>query len=200
MMTVRLARLKKNGPSGLRWSILPPQFRTDLTCNGTKIAAKYANGTDELFPPFWEIDYLYIPLYVSNLEDWVLVRIDMRTMEMLQYWSNNRYTKDYRRLLFLPVIDPMPICFEWLLDEIKYWQRFEGPYLEPKHRHIKLAFTDDYLPKDGGDLGGDSGVLVCMLIQKLVERKPVSMEGNFKDTCKAYRLFMAEQLYRARTG
>ncbi|KAD4385319.1 hypothetical protein E3N88_25487 [Mikania micrantha] len=99
-------------------------------CNGrlwpmvekSKFAAIYANGTHELYPPFWEVDYVYIPLCTRVVDDWYLVRINLQTMELVQYWPNKGYAKDYRRLIHFPTMDVLPLKFDWLLDEIQYWR------------------------------------------------------------------------------
>ncbi|KAL8228329.1 hypothetical protein R6Q57_015913 [Mikania cordata] len=77
MMRVRGANFRKNGASGLRWTILPPEFRDILIFKEIKFAAMYANGTHELYPLFWEVDYVYIPLCTRVVEDWYLVRINL---------------------------------------------------------------------------------------------------------------------------
>ncbi|KAD2392886.1 hypothetical protein E3N88_39863 [Mikania micrantha] len=112
MMRVRGANFRKNGPSGLRWSILPPEFRDILILKESKFAAKYANGTHELYPPFWEVDYVYIPLRTRVVEDWYLVRINLQTMELVQYSPNKGYAKDYRRLIQFPTMDVLPLKFD----------------------------------------------------------------------------------------
>ncbi|KAL8226443.1 hypothetical protein R6Q57_016275 [Mikania cordata] len=67
MLHFRDARLRTNGPSGLRWTILPSEFRDILILKESKFAAVYANGTHELYPPWWEVDYIYIPLCIRNV-------------------------------------------------------------------------------------------------------------------------------------
>ncbi|KAD5317858.1 hypothetical protein E3N88_17804 [Mikania micrantha] len=118
MMRVRGANFRKNGPSGLRWTILPQEIRDILILNESKFAAIYPNGTHELYPPFWEVDYVYIPLCIRVVEDWYLVRINLQTMELVQYWPNKGYAKDYRRPVHFPTIDVLSLKFD-LLDEIQ---------------------------------------------------------------------------------
>ncbi|KAD7479928.1 hypothetical protein E3N88_03064 [Mikania micrantha] len=199
MMHFRDARLRTNGPSGLRWTILPPEFRDLLILKESKFAAVYANGTHELYPPWWEVDYIYIPLCIRNVGDWYLVRINLQTMELVQYWPNKGYIKDYRSLIHFPTMDVLPIKFDWLLDEIQYWRKYDGVYIDKRDRHLKVHnANDDYAPKDGGDLGGDTGVLACMLMQHLVQNKNLNVDDDFKNKCMKYRRYMAEQYYNWR--
>ncbi|KAL8200608.1 hypothetical protein R6Q57_011947 [Mikania cordata] len=138
MMRVKGANFRKNGPSGLRWTILPPEFRDILILKESKFAAIYANGTHELYPPFWEVDYVYIPLCIRYVEDWYLVRINLQTMELVQYWPNKGYAKDYRRLIHFPTMGVLPLKFDWLLDEIKYWKRYDGIFIDKKDIYLKV--------------------------------------------------------------
>ncbi|KAD7477558.1 hypothetical protein E3N88_00694 [Mikania micrantha] len=199
MMHFRDARLRTNGPSGLRWTILPLEFRDILILKESKFTAVYANGTHELYPPWWEVDYIYIPLCIRNVGDWYLVRINLQTMELVQYWPNKGYIKDYRSLIHFPTIDVKPIKFDWLLDEIQYWRKYDGVYIDKRDRHLKVHnVNDDYAPKDGGDLGGDTGVLACMLMQQLVQNKNLNVDDDFKNKCMKYRRYMAKQYYNWR--
>ncbi|KAL8265924.1 hypothetical protein R6Q59_003268 [Mikania micrantha] len=157
MMHFRDARLRTNGPSE------------------SKFAAIYANGTHELYPPWWE------------------------TMELVQYWPNKGYIKYYHSLIHFPTMDVLPIKFDWLLDEIQYWRKYDGVYIDKRDRHLKVHnVNDDYAPKDGGDLGGDTGVLACMLMQQLVQNKNLNVDDDFKNKCMKYRRYMAEQYYNWR--
>ncbi|KAD1072739.1 hypothetical protein E3N88_43329 [Mikania micrantha] len=88
------------------------EFRDILILKESKFAAKYANGTHELYPPFWEVDYVYIPLRTRVVEDWYLVRINLQTMELVQYSPNKGYAKDYRRLIQFPTMDVLPLKFD----------------------------------------------------------------------------------------
>ncbi|KAD7477660.1 hypothetical protein E3N88_00796 [Mikania micrantha] len=131
--------------------------------------------------------------------DWYLVRINLQTMELVQYWPNKGYIKDYRRLIHFPTMDVLPIKFDWLLDEIQYWRKYDGVYIDKRDRHLKVHnVNDDYAPKDGGDLGGDTGVLACMLMQQLVQNKNLNVDDDFKNKCMKYRRYMAEQYYNWR--
>ncbi|KAL8216300.1 hypothetical protein R6Q57_023137 [Mikania cordata] len=131
MMHFRNARPRTNGPSGLRWTVLPPEFCDILILKESKFAAVYANGTQELYPPWWE-------------------------------------------------------------------RKYDGVFIDKRDRHFKVHnVNDDYAPKDGGDLGGDTGVLACMLMQ-LVENKNLNVDDDFKNKCMKYRRYMTEQYYNWR--
>ncbi|KAL8204526.1 hypothetical protein R6Q57_010149 [Mikania cordata] len=146
----------------------------------TKYGSEYANGMNELYPPFWEVQYIYIPIYVQAIEDWLLVQINLCTMELTQYWCNHKYSKHYRRLIHNGVLQKFDMFFDKLLDAVSYWRRvIHGPYKPQEKGYLKTGLiNDDYLPKIGGALGKDSGVFLCMLMYKLVHKKAFTMEGG----------------------
>jgi hypothetical protein len=200
MMRLRLDKLARKGTSGLNWTILPPSFQDELCVHTYEKPIKYGNGKDELYPPFWEVKYVYFPLQIPVLDDWMLVRIDLDTMEMVQYWSNNIYRELYQDLIYNKVIRPVQWGFDSLLHQICYWRKkyYDPLLIKANQKELTHVICDDYLPKDDVELGGDLGVLACMLMQMLVQGKTVVIDEGFKDKCGSYRKFMAKEFYQYR--
>ncbi|KAI3815948.1 hypothetical protein L1987_15632 [Smallanthus sonchifolius] len=46
---------------------------------------------------------------------------------------------------------------------IRYWKKvYSEPLIQASKRKLTHVIREEYLPKDGGDLGGDSRVLACI--------------------------------------
>ncbi|KAD4584806.1 hypothetical protein E3N88_22407 [Mikania micrantha] len=200
MMFLRGAKKRTNPSIEFDWTILPPQFHSEMYDYRTKYGSEYANGMNELYPPFWEVQYIYIPIYVQAIEDWLLVQINLCTMELTQYWCNQKYSKHYGRLIHNGVLQKFDMFFDKLLDAVSYWRRvIHGPYKPQEKGYLKTGLiNDDYLPKIGGALGKDSGVFLCMLMYKLVHKKAFTMEGGIEEHCMKFRHVMADQFYKTR--
>ncbi|KAL8217858.1 hypothetical protein R6Q57_021231 [Mikania cordata] len=162
MMFIRGANKRKNPSAEFDWTILPPQFHSEMYDYKSKFGLEYANGINELYPPFWEVQYIYIPIYVQAIEDWLLVQINLCTMELTQYWSNHKYSKHYGRLIHFGV-QKFDMFFDKLLDPVSYWRRvIHGNYKPQEKGYLKIGhINDDYLPKNGGGLGVRMTMCYC---------------------------------------
>ncbi|KAD7477845.1 hypothetical protein E3N88_00981 [Mikania micrantha] len=200
MMFIRGSNKRTNPDVELDWTILPPQFHSEMYDYTTKYGSEYANGLNELYPPFWEVQYIYIPIYVQAIEDWLLVQTNLCTMELTQYWSNHKYSKHYGRLIHNGVLQKFDMFFDKLSDAVNYWRCvIHGPYKPQKKGYLKTGnINDDYLPKNGGGLGKNSGVFLCMLMYKLVHKKAFTVEKGIEERCMKFRHVMADQFYKTR--
>ncbi|KAL8207782.1 hypothetical protein R6Q57_007194 [Mikania cordata] len=173
-------------------------FHSEMYDYRTKYGSEYANGMNELYPLFWEVQYIYIPIYVQAIEDWLLVQINLCTMELTYYWCNHKYLKHYGRLIHNGVLQKFDMFFDKFLDAVSYWRRvIHGHYKPQEKGYLKTGLiNDDYLPKIGGALGKDSGVFLCMLMYKLVHKKAFTMEGGIEEHCMKFRHVMADQFYK----
>ncbi|KAL8209456.1 hypothetical protein R6Q57_006188, partial [Mikania cordata] len=169
MMFIRGANKRKNPSPEFDLTILPPQFHSEMYDYKTKFGSEYANGMNELYPPFWEA-----------IEDWVLVQINLCTMELTQYWYKHKYLKHYGRLIHYGILQKFDMFFDKLLDAVSYWRCvIHGPYKPQQKGYLKTQhINDDYLPKNWGGIDKDSGVFLCMLMQKLVHKKTLTVEGE----------------------
>lgn len=170
----------------MRWTILPPQFYEYLVDSCNKDAHLYIKGKFQHYPSFFEVDYVFLPLCLDD-RDWLLVRIDLRTQEMLMYF-NKDMGSSYRQVLF-PILKRIQVYFAALLVNIKYWKK--------THYHesvISWEAIDDYVIGHR-DLAGNEGVLVCMLLEHLVTGAPLDLTANAKEQFMNYRRYMADQFY-----
>lgn len=190
MMRVRQSRLLKYPSEEQRWTVLPPDFYVHMM-DANSIAAREMAGQKEPYPRFWEVDYVYLPLWIQQ-SDWLLVRIDMRTMVITQYWTDTRWRNEKRRYVAF-AMEMITLWFTWFLDAIHYWTM--------SSHHIKykmsVGLVEVNVPQDKGNVSM-AGVLVCMMMENLVRNKSLLIEDDVEDACVRYRHHMANQLYRWR--
>ena len=190
-MRLRQSKLLKDPSRKLRWTVLPPQFYEDVCYTKDCLRAVDMAGKKEPYPPFWEVDYLYIPIWIKQ-EDWLLFRVDMFNMEITQYWTDKRWGNEKRRLVE-HVMDIFPIFFKHFLDQIHYWRN--SRYCTKKK--VSFGYVQDGVPQDNGNIA-NSGVLVCMMMENLVRGKSLIDETDVEESCTNYRRHMANELYRWR--
>ena len=94
LMRIRQANLLKDLSLELRWTVLPPIFYEEMKDQKSLTALDMA-GRKYPYPPFWEVDYIYLPLWIGHT-DWLLVSIDMWNMVITQYWTDKRWRNEKR--------------------------------------------------------------------------------------------------------
>jgi hypothetical protein len=175
-------------PDQTRWTMLPPQFYHNLVDGCNKNAVSHANGKLNPFPAFWEVDYVYFPVLLEG-QDWMLFRVDLRSLQLLFYYSHDLTSDDYRRVV-RPTLIKINVYFTTLLVNIRYWKK------TGKVESLLLYECNEEYIQRYQDLIGNEGVYVCMLMEHLVTGKPVDrLMPNFGQACKTYRRFMADQFY-----
>ncbi|KAL8237077.1 hypothetical protein R6Q59_018158 [Mikania micrantha] len=186
MMNWRQRQLQK-GATNMRWSILPPQFYDYLVDSCTKNTVSFANGKSSPFPSFFDVDYVYFPFCVENNE-WLLVQVELRNVNLVMFCSECFSSEKYRRAVH-PKLMQISVYFCALLVNIKYFKKTGYP---PKL--MSLEVNEDYV-QTHADMYGNQGVHACMLMEHLVTGKPLNISNNFRESCIAYRRFMADQMY-----
>ncbi|KAJ0465744.1 hypothetical protein HanHA300_Chr14g0541511 [Helianthus annuus] len=181
-----------------RWTILPPNF-IDLLAEQDNDAYGYATGSVELYPPFWDVDTVYIPVSKEK-EGWVILKIDMHSLKITVYFTNKCDALNcgerfciHRRIH--QILVEFESLFLWFLGRIQYWENAGLSEADA------LDYTGDVVwPTSEHRVGRNSGVILCMLLQNLVQNSvlPNWQERNMQDACMRYRRFMADQLYSAR--
>jgi hypothetical protein len=84
------------------------------------------------------------------------------------------------------------ICF---LQRISYFQHFDQQPIDELP-----VFGYSVWPQNGGHIGRDSGVVICMLLRLLVQNRSLDdQEINIQNASMRYRRFMADELYAMRT-
>ncbi|KAD1443139.1 hypothetical protein E3N88_42824 [Mikania micrantha] len=187
MMQWRHRQQQTAGGSQMRWSILPPRFFDYLVDSNTKNTVNFANGKLSPYPSFFDVDYVYFPFCVENHE-WLLVQIDLRTIELTMYCSEIFTNEKYRRAVH-PKLMKISVYFGALLVNIKYFKKTRAP-----EKLLSFEVNEDHV-QSHNELIGNQGVHVCMLMEHLVTGKPLNVTGNFKNWCVAYRRYMADQIY-----
>ena len=86
------------------------------------------------------------------------------------------------------------ICF---LTRINYWQ-----HTGQDSDIIDLPVSGWVVwPPNGGHIGSDAGIVICMLLRRLVQDIGLDWrEVNLQDACLRFRRFMADEIYAARTS
>lgn len=186
-MNWRRRQLQENQSRDMRWTILPPQFYDNLIDSCNKTAVNFANGKLSPFPSILNVDYVFFPLFIGNHE-WTLVRIDLRTQEMMMYWLEKIDSSKYRQSLH-PMVTKISVYFTGLLVNLQYWKKSGCA-----ERSLILEVNEDYI-KSHRDLVGNHGVYLCMLMEHLVTGKPIQSTDDFSSACASYRRFMADNFY-----
>ncbi|KAD4386262.1 hypothetical protein E3N88_26431 [Mikania micrantha] len=183
-------RQQQKGATDMRWSILPPQFYDYLVDSCTKNTVSFANGKSSPFPSFFDVDYVYFPFCVENNE-WLLVQVELQNVNLVMCCSECFSNEKYRRAVHLKLMQ-ISVYFCALLVNIKYFKKTGFP---PKVMSFEV--NEDYV-QSHADLYGNQGVHACMLMEHLVTGKPLNISNNFRESCIAYRRFMADQIYFCR--
>ncbi|KAL8222985.1 hypothetical protein R6Q57_020384 [Mikania cordata] len=179
-------RQQQKGATDMCWSILPPQFYDYLVDSCTKNTVSFANGKSGSFLSFFDVDYVYFPLCVENNE-WLLVQVELRNVNLVMFCSECFSSENYRRAVH-PKLMQISVYFCALLVNIKYFKKTGFP---PKLMSFEV--NEDYV-QSNADLYGNQGVHACMLMEHLVTSKPLNISNNFRESCIAYRRFMANQM------
>lgn len=189
-MRLRQAKLLRDPTSQLRWTVLPPAFYDEMKDSNSSVALDMA-GRMEPYPPFWEVDRVYLPLSIG-VGDWLLILIDLRNMVITQYWTDKRWRNERRREVS-HYMEMIRLFFEWFLKRIRYWLKSNRVDKTP----ISVGLVELDVPQDKGKVD-NAGVLVCMMMERLVRKKSLSLEIDVEDACVNYRRHMADELYKCR--
>ncbi|KAL8265673.1 hypothetical protein R6Q59_003017 [Mikania micrantha] len=168
----RFREVQKNPCLNLRWTILPPSFVNFLLDSCSKNATNFANGKHTPFPSFFEVDYVYFP-YCFKRQDWILLKIDLNTQELVLYDNKCMIGEEYRSNFHLIMVK-IAVYFTALLVNIRYWKVTRHP-----ERSITFGMNDDFV-RSPNELYGNEVVYVFMLMEHLVTRKPINLEIGFK--------------------
>ncbi|KAL8232225.1 hypothetical protein R6Q57_002003 [Mikania cordata] len=180
-------RRQQQNEASMRWSILPPRFFDYLVDGNTKNTVNFSNGKSIPYPSFFDVDYVYFPYCVEN-QEWLLVQINLQTMNLVMYCSEIFSNEKYRRSVH-PKLLKISVYFAALLVNIKYFKKTGAP-----ERVIGFEVNEDHV-QSYNDLICNRGVHVCMLMEFLVTGKPINVTGDFHNWCVAYRRYMADQMY-----
>lgn len=172
----------------MRWTILPPEFYNSLLESVPKNLANYCNGKFKPFPSFFDVDFVFFPVQLENRE-WLLVRLELVTQELVMYACEDLRIRDKYRTIVHPKLTKIQVYLGALLVNIRFWKKTGNP-----EKCITFNLNEDYVAPHNS-LSGNEAVYLCMLMEHLVTDKPITTNGDLKQTCSSYRRFMAEKMY-----
>ncbi|XP_021980578.1 uncharacterized protein LOC110876724 [Helianthus annuus] len=180
-----------------RWTIMPPHF-FNMVVEQKHDAYSYADGSRQKFPAFWNVDTVYMPVSHKD-QHWLILQINMLSLKVKVYFPNNCNVMHCGESFCIhkkihQILLEFESPFLWFLGRISYWQLSginETDTLE--------CAGDDVWPDNGDHTGRNSGVIICMLMEKLVQNFALTWEEeNLQDACVRYRRYMADELYAGR--
>ena len=190
-MKIRHVKLKKNDSVKNSWTVLPPKFYDHLIHLSSKVAASFCVGHKTYFPPIWEVDHVFVPLFIAK-ERWLLVKVDMKKMMVHQYWTEDYAGEIYRHLIH-PFVTKFAVYFGALLVNIRYWRK--SGYSE---RQLEFWHEEKYIQTNHRFLIENSGVLCCMIMEHLTLEKAFDFEEDIWEAVDKFRRFMADKIYLCR--
>ncbi|KAE8722786.1 AMP-dependent synthetase and ligase family protein isoform 2 [Hibiscus syriacus] len=117
------------------------------------------NGQAKLYPAWWEVDKVFIP--VLERKHWLLVELQLPSLKAIVYDSMINY---------ISLVDLRDIIKGWsshlakFLDAINYWTRYGNK--KPKKLNITVS-RDETAPQQTKGPRGDCGPLVCLALERL---------------------------------
>ena len=141
---------------------------------------------------------VYVPI-PDNEQNWLLFKINIKSLQLRIFFANNCNTINcgdsfcvHRRVH--QIVLEFESLFLWFLGRISYWQ--QSGINETRSMQIVGDFV---WPPQTNRIGRNSGVIICMLMEKLIWNRSLTWtEGNLQDACFRYRRYMADELYTGR--
>ncbi|XP_035844810.1 uncharacterized protein LOC110934743 isoform X4 [Helianthus annuus] len=145
---------------------------------------------------FGAVYKVYIPI-PDKEQNWLLFIINLKSLELKNFFANIYDTINcgdsfcvHRRVH--QIVLEFESLFLWFLGRISYW----------KHSEIyetgAMQIVGDVVWPDHTDrVGRNSGVIICMLMEKLVRDRSLTWNEG-QDACFRYRRYMADELYAVR--
>jgi hypothetical protein len=145
----------------------------------------------------WQV---YLPISLDD-ENWYLFKICMLTLQIHVFFpydcqpntcfqNSSCIHCDVHRIEV--EFESFFICF---LQRISY---FRNSNQQPIDELPVSGYS--VWPHNGGHIGRDSGVVICMLLRMLVQNRSLDcQEINIQGASMRYRRFMADELYALRT-
>ena len=134
-----------------------------------------------------------------NENHWLLLKINMCSLKIYAYFPVNCNVSNcgegfciHRKIHQILLEFESP--FVWFLGRISYWQQSRKDSVQ------ELEYWGDVVwPDNEAHIGRNSGVIICMLLENLVNNRSLTWnEVNMQDACVRYRRYMADELYAGR--
>ncbi|KAE8660971.1 hypothetical protein F3Y22_tig00116944pilonHSYRG00208 [Hibiscus syriacus] len=151
------------------------------------------NGQAKLYPAWWEVDKVFIPVLERN--HWLLVELQIPSLKVIVYDSMINY---------ISLADLRDIIKGWssylakFLDAINYWTRSGNK--KPKKLNITVS-RDETAPQQTKGPRGDCGPLVCLALDRLITGSIKYLPPTDIDRAAVglwFRHYMARSIYMRR--
>ncbi|KAE8675809.1 putative protein phosphatase-2c [Hibiscus syriacus] len=132
------------------------------------------NGQAKLYPAWWEVDKVFIP--VLERKHWILVELQLPSLKTIG-WSSH---------------------LAKFLDAINYWTRSGNK--KPKKLNITVI-RDETAPQQTSGARGDCGPLVCLALERLTTGSIKYLPPTDRDKAAEglwFRHYMAKSIYTRR--
>ncbi|KAE8685178.1 S uncoupled 1 [Hibiscus syriacus] len=151
------------------------------------------NGQAKLYPAWWEVDKVFIPVLERN--HWLLVELQIPSLKAIVYDSMINY---------ISLADLRDIIKGWssylakYLDAINYWTRSGNK--KPNKLNITVS-RDETAPQQTKGPRGDCGPLVCLALDRLITGSIKYLPPTDIDRAAVglwFRHYMARSIYTRR--
>ncbi|KAE8711273.1 hypothetical protein F3Y22_tig00110299pilonHSYRG00117 [Hibiscus syriacus] len=184
-------KLKKN--KNIRYTIMPTSFHAVHLKNARDESFDLGNGQAKLYPAWWEVDKVFIP--ILERKHWILVELQLPSLKTIVYDSMINY---------ISLADLRDVIKGWsshlakFLDAINYWTRSGNK--KPKKLNITVI-RDETAPQQTSGARGDCGPLVCLALERLTTGSIKYLPPTDRDRAAVglwFRHYMAKSIYTRR--
>ncbi|KAE8722950.1 hypothetical protein F3Y22_tig00013285pilonHSYRG00098 [Hibiscus syriacus] len=185
-------KLKEN-KRNTRYTIMPTAFNAVHLKNQRDESFALGNGQAKLYPAWWEVDKVFIPILERN--HWLLVELQIPSLKAIVYDSMINY---------ISLADLRDIIKGWssylakYLDAINYWTRSGNK--KPKKLNITVS-RDETAPQQTKGPRGDCGPFVCLALDRLITGSIKYLPPTDIDRAAVglwFRHYMARSIYTRR--
>ncbi|KAE8674852.1 Detected protein of unknown function [Hibiscus syriacus] len=185
-------KLKEN-KRNTRYTIMPTAFNAVHLKNQRDESFALGNGQAKLYPAWWEVDKVFIPVLERN--HWLLVELQIASLKAIVYDSMINYISlaDLR-----DIIKGLSSYLAKYLDAINYWTRSGNK--KPKKLNITVS-RDETAPQQTKGPRGDCGPLVCLALDRLITGSIKYLPPTDIDRAAVglwFRHYMARSIYTRR--
>ncbi|KAE8685736.1 hypothetical protein F3Y22_tig00111095pilonHSYRG00972 [Hibiscus syriacus] len=187
-----IRKLRKNKKNS-RYTIMPAAFHAVHLKNQRDESFSLGNGQAKLYPVWWEVDKVFIP--VLERRHWLLVQLQLPSLKIIVYASMINYISlSYLR----DIIKRWSSHLAKFLDEINYWTH--SGHKKPKKFNVTVV-RDETAPQQSLGARGDCGPLVCMCLARLTTGSTEFLPPTDRDRAAVglcFRHYMARAIYSRR--
>ncbi|KAE8704881.1 Microtubule-associated protein RP/EB family member 1C [Hibiscus syriacus] len=193
VLRLLIIRKLKENKRNTRYTIMPTSFNAVHLKNQRDESFALGNGQAKLYPAWWEVDKVFIP--VLERKHWLLVELQIPSLKAIVYDSMINY---------ISLVDLRDIIKGWssylakFLDAINYWTRSGNK--KPKKLNITVS-RDETAPQQTKGPGGDCSPLVCLALDRLITGSIKYLPPTDRDRAAVglwFRHYIARSIYTRR--